>query len=116
MIVTPGPYAPKVTQWVANPVAHWTTDAYGNKTPTFTGRAIRVLASYPGESLETDNAAGDTVIADVVLLLQPSVTVAAVDEWTLSDGKRYRVLGQSGRYVHPTTGTAVTQVNLRRIS
>lgn len=113
MRVTPGPHAPRVTQWVAGTP---TRDAEGGEVPAFTPRPIRALAAYPGQSLETDNASQDTVIADFVLLLQPSTTVKSADEWTLPDAKRYKVLGNPGAYLHPTTGTAVTQVNLRRIS
>jgi hypothetical protein len=116
MIVTPGPYAPTVTQWVPKPEDQWDTDAYGNKVPTFNGRPVRVLASYPGASLETDNAAQDEVTADVVLLLQPTTVATAADEWTVTDGLRYRTVGAPGRFLHPATGTAVTQVNLRRIT
>ena len=46
----------------------------------------------------------------------PSLTVTAQDEWTASDDLRYRVEGQPMRYRNPMTGTAVTQVNLRRIT
>jgi hypothetical protein len=113
MSPTPGLAAPKVTQHVAGTP---TEDAYGNEVPAFTNRPIRALAQFPGNSIETDNAAQDEVLADVVLLLQATVAVKATDEFTLTDAQRYRVLGQPGRYSHPITGTAVTQVNLRRIS
>jgi hypothetical protein len=102
-----------VTQWVKSGT---TTDAKGNKTPTFTARSIRALAEFPGNALEADNAAGDLITADRVLLVSPTTAVSEYDEFTLSDSVRYRVNGAPGRYVSPFTGTAVTQVNLRRIT
>jgi len=113
--VTPrfGPFAPTVTQWVAGTP---TTDVYGDEVPTFTARSIRVLAEFPGNAMETDNAAGDLVTADRVLILPTTVPASEYDEWTLSDGLRYRAQGAPGRYRSPFTGTAVTQVNLRRIT
>lgn len=102
-----------VTQWVSGTP---TADAYGDEVDAFTSRRVTPLAEYPGNALETDNATRDQVIADAVLLVRPTVTVKATDEFTLSDGDRYKVLGKPGRYVSPFTGTAVTQVNLRRIT
>lgn len=113
MTPTPGTAAPTVTQWVAGTPS---TDAYGNEVPTFTKRTVRVLAEFPGESAEADRPGGDRVTADLVLLVTSATSVSALDEWTASDGLRYRVDGQPFRYRHPFTGTAVTQVNLRRIS
>lgn len=112
-MITPGPFAPKVTQWVAGTP---TTDAYGNEVPAFTSRVIRVLAVYPGTALEADSAAGDVVTADQVVLVDPAVAVSTLDEFTLPNGKRYKVAGDVGAYSSPFTGSAVTQVNLRRIS
>src|SRR3954467_4563748 len=110
---TPGPFAPTVTQHVAGAP---TTDAYGNQAPAFTSRTIRALAEYPGNPFEEDNASRDLVMADRVLLLTPTVAVSELDEFTLTDGLRYRANGAPARYKNPMTGTAVTQVNLRRIS
>jgi hypothetical protein len=109
----PGPFAPTVTQWVKTGT---TTDAKNNKVPVFTARSIRALAEFPGNALEADNAAGDLVTADRVLLVAPATAVSEYDEFTLTDGIRYRVSGAPGRYRSPFTGTAVTQVNLRRIT
>lgn len=119
MTIAPGPFAPTVTQWVAGTP---TTDTHGDEVPAFTSRSVRVLAEYPAgsgdqpASTEVDNATGHVVTAAVVLLLEPSTTVSAKDEWTATDGVRYRTLGAPGRFLSPFTGTAVTQVNLRRIS
>lgn len=113
MSPTLGIAAPRVIQHVAGAP---TKDAEGSEVPAFSDRSIRVLAQYPGNSLETDNAAGDTITADVVLLVQSSTAVKGTDQFTLTDTKRYRVQGEPGRYVNPMTGTAVTQVNLRRIA
>lgn len=112
-MITPGPFAPTVTQWVAGTP---TTDAKHNEVASFTSRRVKVLAEFPGNAFEQDNAAGDLVTADRVLLVDPSRVVSELDEFTLSDGLRYRVEGAPGRYRSPFTGTAVTQVNLRRIS
>lgn len=108
----PGPFAPTVTQWVAKPVDLWETDDHGNQVPTFTERPIRVLAEFPGGGSELNNM----VTADRVLLLTPGTQVAPEDEFDLSDGLRYRVEGAVAPYRSPFTGTAVTQVNLRRIT
>jgi hypothetical protein len=113
VLITPGPFAPTVTQHV--PTAS-TTDRYGNPTTTWTDKAQVVLAQFPGNSMEDDTAAANTVIADLVLLVAPTVAVTSQDEWTASDGLRYRTEGQPERYKHPMTGTAITQVNLRRIT
>lgn len=109
----PGPFAPTVTQWVAGTPS---TDSHGNEVSAFTSRPVRVLAEFPGNALETDDAAGDLVTADRVILLDPATSASEYDEWTLSDGIRYRAQGAPGRYRSPFTGSAVTQVNLRRIS
>lgn len=119
MTPTPGPFAPSVTQWVAGTP---TGDTHGDEVPAFTSRLIRVLAEYPAgsgnqpASTERDAATGDVVTADLVLLLDPSTATSAKDEWTATDGKRYRTIGEPGRYLSPFTGTAITQVNLRRIT
>lgn len=113
MTISPGPFAPTVTQHVAGTP---TTDVYNDEVDAFSDRSVIALAEYPGNSLETDTAAGDTLLADLVLLVPADLTVSRLDEWTASDGLRYRVQGQPGRYRNPMTGTAVTQVNLRRIS
>lgn len=113
MTVTPGAYAPTVTQWV---LSGSTTDSKNNKVATFTSRAVTALAEYPGNALESDTAAGDVITADRILLFSPNVPVSEYDEFTISDGNRYRVDGAPGRYVNPGDGTAITQVNLRRIS
>lgn len=112
MTPSPGPFAPTATQWVAGTP---TEDAYGNEIPSFTRRSVRVLAQYPGDSVEQDTRAGDEVTADLVLLVPSTVTVSALDEWTVNS-VRYKGSGEPGRYRHPFTGTAVTQVNLRRIT
>ena len=108
-----GAWAPKVTQHVASGS---TSDRYGNKVASFTSTTRSVFAEFPGNSLETDSSASDVVTADVVLLVPAELAVADTDEWTCSDGLRYRVNGRPARYRHPHTGTAITQVNLRRIS
>ena len=113
MIPTLGAWAPQVTQHV---VSDTTTDRYQNKVPNYASTVRKVYAEFPGNSLETDNLGGDRVLADVVLLVPTGLAVKTTDEWTCSDGQRYRVDGQPARYRHPLTGTAVTQVNLRRIS
>lgn len=113
MEITPGPFAPVVIQHT--PTAG-TPDRYGNASTTWADIRRTVIAEYPGNSMETDTAAENTVLADLVLLVDPSLTVTAQDEWTASDGLRYRVEGQPMRYRNPLTGTAVTQVNLRRIT
>ena len=114
MSLIPGPFAPTVTQHIPGTP---TEDRYHDTVPGTPRDVKRVaLAEYPGNSVETDNAAGDVIVADLVLLLDPSVPVTAQDEWTASDGLRYRVEGQPARYLSPFTGTAVTQVNLRRIT
>lgn len=119
MSPTPGAFAPTVTQWVAGAPS---SDAYGNEVPTFTSRTIRVLAEYPAgsgnqaSSSERDNGAGDLLSTDRGLLLTPDTAVSELDEFTISDGLRYRVNGAPALYRSPFTGTAVTQVNLRRIS
>ena len=110
--MTPGAYAPSVTQWVAGTP---TEDAHGNEVPVYGSRTVKVLAAYPGETLELDNASRDVVTADMVLLLTPDVTTTALDEWTVFS-RRYRVDGDPAPFVHPITGTAVTRVSLRRIS
>lgn len=112
-MVTPGLFASVVTQHVAGTP---TTDAYGNEIGAFTDRSMRAIAVFPGNSLETDTAAQDQVLADMVLLVDPTVAVSALDEWTLPDTQRYRANGHPAPYLHPITGTAITQVNLRRIS
>jgi hypothetical protein len=109
---TPGPYAPLVTQWVAgDPVA----DVENNQVRPFTSRVIRVLAEYPGNALEVDNASGDLVTADRVLLVDSAVGVSDYDQFTVSDGRRYKVSAVLP-YRNPNTGTSLTQVNLRRIT
>ena len=113
MIVTPGPYAPTVTQWVAGTP---TTDVYGDEVAAYASRSVKVLAEYPTVSLEADNASGDVITADRTLLLQAPTSVSELDEFTLTDGLRYRVNGAPARYRHPATGTQVTQVSLRRIT
>lgn len=109
-----GAYAPTVTQHVPNTTV--TTDRYQNKTTGFDDTELQVIAEYPGNSVEVDNRGSDTVMADLVLLVPAEVAVSAKDEWTASDGLRYRCDGQPSAYLNPHTGTAVTQVNLRRIS
>lgn len=109
-----GAFSTSATQHT--PSGTFTTDRYNNKTPNYTDTRRRLLAQFPGNSMETDNAAQDEVIADMVILLAPSIPVSAQDEWTLSDSLRYRVAGQPRPYRSPFTGTAVTQVALRRIS
>lgn len=116
MSPTAGPYAGTVIRWIAGEP---TTDSHNNETPAFTPRSIRSLAEYPpgvgagrGASSEADNM----VTVDRVLLLDPAVAATELDEFTLSDGVRYRVQGTPGQFRSPFTGTAVTQVNLRRIT
>lgn len=111
-MITRGPYAPKVTQWVSGTP---TTDSHGNEVPAFTTKTVPALAVFPGNSLETDNPAGDVTMSDYVVLLDPSRAVSERDEFTIGN-LRYRVNGAPGRYLSPFTGTAVTQVNLRRIT
>lgn len=113
MSPAPSPFSATVTQWVAGTP---TEDTHHNELPTFAARSVKALAEFPGNALESDNAAGDRVTADRVLLLSPSTVASEYDEWTLTDGLRYRALGAPGRYRSPFTGTAVTQVNLRRIT
>jgi hypothetical protein len=108
-----GAYAGTVTQHVAGTP---TEDDHGNEVPGFTNRTVRVFAQYPGNSVETDTAATDRVVADMVIVVQSTAPVSASDEFTLSDTKRYRVEGQPERYANPFTGSALTQVNLRRIT
>lgn len=115
MKVTPGLFAPVVTRWARKADADLEEDDGGNLIPDFTPSTVKALAAYPGEVLELDSAAHDIVTADMVLLLAPDVTTTALDEWTVYS-KRYRVDGDPGVYVHPVTSTAVTRVNLRRIS
>lgn len=115
MKVTPGLFAPSVTQWVRKADADLEEDDGGNLIPEFTPRTVRALAAGPGETIELDTAAHDFVTADMVLHLTPEITTTALDEWTVY-AQRYRVDGAPGVYVHPNTGTAVTRVNLRRIS
>jgi hypothetical protein len=111
--ITPGPYSPVVTQWVKT---GFTTDSKGNKVPAFTPRSIRALADGPpGRSSESDTAAGDVVTADRVLLFADWPAISEYDEFTASDGRRYKV-GAVNPARHPATGTAVTQVNLQRIT
>ena len=110
---TPGPFAPTVTQWVRSGT---TMDAKNNKVPAFNARSIRALAEYPGNAFESDNAQGDLITADRVLLVASTVAVTEYDEFTISDGIRYRVNGAPARYMNPYTGDTVTQVNLRRIT
>lgn len=109
-----GAFAPTVTQHVPN--GTFTTDRYGNKTPNFDDKRRKVIAEYPGDSVEVDNRGSDTVTADLVVLVPSNVTVTGKDEWTASDGLRYRADGAPFRYRHPHSGTALTRVNLRRIS
>ena len=109
-----GAYAPTVTQHIPNGTV--TTDRYGNKSTGFDSKQRQVIAEYPGDSLEVDNRGSDTVTADVILLVPAEVTVSTTDEWTASDGQRYRTDGQPARYLNPHTGTKLTRVNLRRIS
>lgn len=112
-MISPGPFAPQVTQHKSDTP---TEDAYGNEVPAFTSRVIRVLAEYPTAALESDNPGGDVITADRTLLVPDSVTVSELDEFTISDGLRYRVDGAPAVYRHPTTGTSMTRVNLRRIT
>lgn len=106
MTLSPGPFAPVVTRYPYDV----DTDAVG------AGQSVRALAEFPGNALERDVPAGDTVIADLVLLLPPDTACSEYDEWLATDGLRYRAQGAPGRYRNPMTGTAVTQVNLRRIT
>lgn len=106
-MISPGPFAPVVTRYAYD----FDSDAVSS-----TGVRVQALAEYPGNAMETDNPAGDTVMADRVLLLRPSDPASEYDEWLASDGLRYKALGRPGRYVNPMTGTAVTQVNLRSIT
>lgn len=115
MKVTPGLFAPTVTRWARKDDADLEEDDGGNLIPDYTSSSVKALAAYPGEALELDTAAHDIVTADMVLLLEPSVTTTALDEWTVYS-QRYRVDGAPGVFVHPVTSTAVTRVNLRRIS
>jgi hypothetical protein len=106
-----------VTQHV---VSGSTTDRYNNTTPTFTDKAQKVYAEFPagGQSFiahESDGPAGDTALANLVLIVPADISVTPTDEWTATDGMRYRTMGPPQPYRHPQTGTAVTQVNLRRI-
>lgn len=117
MSPTPGPYAPTVTQWVKT---GFTTDSKNNKAPTFSPRSIRALSERPpggsasvkAGSVETN----DSITTDRVVYLTPDITVGAEDEFTLSDGLRYRVQGIPGFYRSPFTGTSFSHVNLRRIT
>ena len=109
-----GAFAPTVTQHVLNGTV--TTDRYQNKTYGFDDTTLQVIAEYPGDTEEIDTRGRDTVTADLVLLVPAEVECSADDEWTASDGNRYRAAGEPSRYVNPHSGTAVTQVRLRRIS
>lgn len=106
MTITPGPFASTVTQYRYDP----DTDAVG------TGQLVQALAEFPGNAMEQDSPSGDVITADRVLLFAPSAAVGEYDEFTISDGLRYRVNGAPALYRNPMTGTAVTQVNLRRIT
>ena len=112
MSITPGPFAPTVTQHVAGTP---TRDAHNNEVPSFVDRTVQALATFPGNAFEADAPAADLVTTDRVLLLTPDTTVSALDEWTVG-GTRYRTQGEPAPYQHPMTGTAVTQVNLRRVT
>lgn len=112
MIVTPGAYAPTVTQHV---VGDPTEDSHHNEIPAFTDRTVVAVAEWSPSSTETHNAGGDEVVADMAIMLS-GVTTTEYDEWTCSDGLRYRVSGQPKRFHHPDDGTDITQVNLRRIT
>lgn len=106
MKVTPGPFAPTVTRY-----------AYDSDTDGFDApRKVKAIAQYPGNAIESDNPTGDVVTADLVILLPPSQAASEYDEWVASDGLRYKALGAPGRYLNPHTGTAITRVNLRRIT
>ena len=113
MIVTPGPYAPTVTQHVAGEP---TEDSHHNEVPAFTDRAVVAVAEWSPSSTETDNAGGDEVVADLILVVTESTAASEYDEWTATDGLRYRVNGQPKRFHNPFDNTAVTQINLRRIT
>lgn len=106
MRVTPGPYAPTVTRYPYDV----DTDSNGS------GVQVQVVAEYPGNAMEQDNASGDVVTADLVLLLSPETPCSEYDEWLATDGLRYQAQGAPYRYLNPMTGTAITQVNLRRIT
>lgn len=106
-------FAPTVTQHVFGTP---TTDADGDEVPVFVDRSVRALAVGPGNPIENDVTASDFVTGDQELYLDPTVAASEYDEWTLPDGLRYRALGAPSRYRSPFTGSAVTQVNLRRIT
>lgn len=106
MDVIPGPFAPVVTQYPYN----FESDSVG------AARLVQAIAEYPGDVAEQDTAAGDVITADLVLLLTPATTCSEYDEWVVTDGLRYRGDGAPKRYRHPQTGTAITRVNLRRIT
>lgn len=116
MDITPGPFAPTVTQHVSSAGIE---DRYGDAPPTFTDRQVKALAEYPGGSgsgRATSQEVDDVLTADRVILLNLSVSVTEADEFTVSDGHRYRVQGVPGIYLNPITGTSIQQVNLRRIT
>ena len=121
MRVLRGPWSPTVTQHVAGAP---TTDVYGNEVAVFTDKRLPVIAEYPSSSTaavaaskEGDTpATGQVVTADRVLIVDPFVTISEYDEVTASDGLRYKVAGAPSRFKNPWTGTAVTEVHLRRIS
>jgi len=108
-----GAYAPTVTQHIPNGTV--TTDRYGNKSTGFDNKQRQVVAEYPGDSLEVDNLGRDTVTADRIVLVPADWTVTTKDEWTLSDGVRYKASSVEP-YRNPHTGTAITRVGCRRIS
>jgi hypothetical protein len=115
--ITPGPFAPTVIHHVLKDTV--TTDRYGDEAPQdsdYNDVPRTALADYPGESSELDNAAGNTVNADRVLVFAGILAYSAQDQFTASNGRRYKVVADDGDYVNPSTGTAVTQVNLRRIT
>jgi hypothetical protein len=111
-MVASGSFAFTVTHWVKTGT---TSDAKGNKGPVFTARTIRALAEFPGNVSEQDNSSGDVVTADYVLMFSDWPAIGDYDEFTPSDGRRYKVDGVKPLR-NPATGTAVTQVNLRRIT
>lgn len=112
MRVLRAPWSPTVTHHVSGDP---TTDVYGNEVDAFTDKRLPVLAEFPGNAGEQDNPAGDVVTADRVLLVDPFVVVSTQDEFTCSDAKRYKV-DSVADYRNPWTGTAITQVGLRRVS
>lgn len=84
-------------------------DVYGDTDTTHEGVTL-----YPRESVELVQG-GDTNIIGLVAVFIPAVTLTATDELT-ARGTRWKVDGEPGQYVSSLTGSAVTKVNLTRVT